>query len=89
MNKALTLREYLDQNHIDSNDDSDFVIVHGNVQMNVCRRYLESTPMQKYLDMIIVDFVYPYTTIYGVDTIKIFLADKTLLEAMGLSYLLN
>lgn len=89
MNKTLTLREYLDQIHVGPGDESSFVIVHGSTEMNVCRRYLESTPMQNYLDMVIVDFVYPYTTIYGVDTIKIFLADKALLEAMGLPWLLN
>ena len=71
-----TLREYLDQIHIGPGDDSGFVIVHGNTEMQVSRRYLESAPMQRYLDMEIVDFTYPYVNVYGVKTIRLFLEEK-------------
>ena len=74
--RAQTLREYLDQIHVDPGDESSFAIVHGNVEMQVSRRYLESTPMKHYLDMEIVDYTYPYTNLYGVETIRLFLKEK-------------
>lgn len=71
-----TLREYLDQNNIGPGDDSGFVIVHGNTEMQVSRRYLESAPMQHYLNMEIVAFTYPYVNVYGVKTIRLFLEEQ-------------
>lgn len=74
--QAQTLREYLDQIHVGPGDERSFVIVHGNTEMQVSRRYLESAPMQHYLDMEIVDFTYPYVNVYGVETILLFLKEK-------------
>ena len=74
--KSQTLREYLDQIHVGPGDESSFAIVHDNVEMQVSRRYLESTPMKHYLDMEIVDYTYPYTNLYGVETIRLFLKEK-------------
>ena len=64
-NASQTLREYLDMIHIGPGDDSPLVIVIGNLEMNVSRRYLESSPWQRCLEMIIVDYRFPYTNIYG------------------------
>lgn len=74
--ESQTLREYLDQINIGPGNDIGFVIVHGNVEMQVSRRYLESAPMQHYLDMEIVDYTYPYINVYGVETVRFFIEEK-------------
>ena len=85
-NNLQTLREYFDKIHIDSGDNSEFVIVDGGTELCVSRRYLESDSMRRYLDMVIVDFIYPYVSINGTETIKLFLADKVVLRTFGLYF---
>lgn len=71
-----TLRHYLDRIDIGPGDNSPLVIVVGNTEMNVSRRYLESEPMKHYLDMVIVDYEYPFTDIRGTETIKFWLEER-------------
>ena len=68
-----TLRQYLDRIHIDSGNDSGFVLQHGSTEMLVSRRYLESKPWKHLLDKKITDYQYPYYNIYGQKTIKLFI----------------
>lgn len=72
MCKLETLREYLDRIHIFSGDDNAFVVqvLFEGTEMNVSRRYLESEPWKHMLDMIIIDYEFPYVDIYGRETIK-------------------
>ena len=71
-----TLRHYLDRIDIGPEDDSPLVIIHKNTELQVSRRYLESEPMKHYLDMIIVDYDYPFTDIRGTETIKFWLEEE-------------
>lgn len=70
-NKSETLRQYLDRIHIDSGDDSGFVVkvFPGGTTYEVSRRYLESEPMKYILDKTIIHFEYPYYNLYGQKTI--------------------
>ena len=45
-----TLKEHLDDIGIGKGNDSSFVIIIGNTEMRVSRRYLESEPMKYFLD---------------------------------------
>ena len=45
-----TLKEYLDDIGIGKGDNSSFVIIVGNTEMRVSRRYLESEPMRDVLN---------------------------------------
>ena len=45
-----TLKEYLDDIGIGKGNDSSFVIIIGNTEMRVSRRYLESEPMKYFLN---------------------------------------
>lgn len=76
MAQSETLRHYLDRINVGPGDNSPLVIVHKNTTMNVSRRYLESKPMKHYLDMIIVDYEYPFTDIRGTETIKFWLEER-------------
>ena len=78
MDKSETLKEYLDRINIGPGDDSGFVVktLFGNTTMEVSRRYLESKPMKKYLDMEIFDYIYPYINLYGQSTILFILDNK-------------
>ena len=73
MEEYETLRHYLDRIDIGPNDNSPLIIIHGNTELNVSRRYLESDPMKYYLDMVIVDYDYPVTNFNGIPTIKFWL----------------
>lgn len=50
-----TLKEYLEEIEVKAGDERGFIIIVGNVEMNVSRRYLESEPMKHYLDKKILD----------------------------------
>lgn len=78
MDKSETLKQYLDRINIGPGDDSGFVVktLFGNTTMEVSRRYLESEPMKKYLDMEIFDYIYPYINLYGQRTILFILDNK-------------
>ena len=78
MDKSETLKQYLDRINIGPGDDSGFVVktLFGNTTMEVSRRYLESEPMKKYLDMEIFDYIYPYINLYGQSTILFILDNK-------------
>lgn len=56
----MTLKQYLDTHGIEKGDTSPLVVIHGNNELHVSRRYLESAPMKNYLDMEIVDYDYPF-----------------------------
>lgn len=73
-----TLREYLDRIGVNSGSDAGLVIqeMFKGTEMQVSRRYLESAPWQHLLDYEIVDYIYPYVTIYGSETIKLFIQEK-------------
>lgn len=73
-NEGETLREYLDRIHVDSGSDAGFVIqeIGKNTEMQVSRRYLECAAWEHLLDKRIVDFE-TVTTIYGQETIKLYL----------------
>lgn len=72
--KEETLREYLDRIHVDSGSDAGFIIqeIGKSTEMQVSRRYIECAAWEYLLDMKIVDFEYA-TTIYGQQTIKLYL----------------
>ncbi len=74
--KSETLREYLDRIHIDSGDDSGFIIVNGSTEMQVSRRYLECSAWEDLLDYEIYDYIYPVYNMYGVETIKLYIREK-------------
>ena len=73
--KEETLRQYLDRIDIGPGDNSPLVIQVGNNTIMTCRRYLECTPIEGYLDMIIEDYEYPFTDLRGNETIKLYLRE--------------
>lgn len=76
MGQEFTLRQYLDMIGINKGNDDPLIIVIGNAEMHVSRRYLESAPMKHYLDMIIIDYKYPFTNVRGTGTIKFWLKES-------------
>lgn len=74
--KSETLREYFDRIHIDSGDDSGFIIVNESTEMQVSRRYLECSAWEHLLDYEIYDYIYPVYNMYGVETIKLYIRKK-------------
>lgn len=82
MEKEETLKEYLDRIHCEPGSDEGFVLevisnLPGINEMCVSRRYLECEPNKKLLNYIIVDYAYPYMDIYGHETIKLFITERS------------
>lgn len=71
-NSSETLREYLDRIHIFEGNDAGFVVVDGNTEMHVSRRYLECEAWKHLLDKKIVDYC-ETRNIWGVRTAKFIL----------------
>lgn len=72
-----SLRKHLDDLGIDSGDNRGFTVIYnGSIEMCVSRRYLESAPMEHYLDMKVYNVSNNHVDAYGRKTVCFWIGEQ-------------